>query len=162
MSGQYAPGTVAVATVRGVEGVRVVRSAEWSLTGWIAFPGGYYGDSAVTDVRPLVVLDAGLGGSWSPSGLRLAARKARDSYIDNAAILLGRLADAIEAQTKPPKPPEPQGLGAVVETADGEWFIRPKTTTTVAHWKRARGEDGSRRYRYDEINVVKVLCKGFS
>lgn len=66
------------------------------------------------------------------------------------------------ANPTPPKPEEPQGLGAVVETIRGDLFIRDKTTTTVAHWKRARGEDAGARYKYRDLSVVKVHSAGWS
>lgn len=59
-----------------------------------------------------------------------------------------------------PGPPEPTGLGAVVKVASGELYVRDKTTTTVHHWKRARGEDGSRRYSWNALNVTEVLSEG--
>jgi hypothetical protein len=61
------------------------------------------------------------------------------------------------ANPTPPRPDEPTGLGAVVEDERGELWVRDKTTTTVSHWKRARG--GS-RYRYADIAAVKVLSFG--
>lgn len=64
------------------------------------------------------------------------------------------------ASPAPPKPDEPTGLGAVVETVHGELYVRDKTTTTVAHWKRARGEDSSKRYKYAALAVVRVLSEG--
>lgn len=64
------------------------------------------------------------------------------------------------ANPTPPKPEEPTGLGAVVETVRGELFVRDKTTTTVAHWKRARGGESGKRHRYDNIDAVRVLSEG--
>jgi hypothetical protein len=56
---------------------------------------------------------------------------------------------------------EPTGLGAVVLAADGDYYIRPKTTTTIRHWKRARGETGHTRYSWDELpHPVVVLSAG--
>ena len=65
--------------------------------------------------------------------------------------LIRRLADQIEAQTKPPKPAEPTGLGAVVETDGGVRFVRlPDGIWT--------SEDESQPW--DNVNAVKVLSKG--
>lgn len=79
------------------------------------------------------------------------------------AVVLGRDQPEIAAQSFSSiwrNPPEPTGLGAVIETFDGELYIRDKTTTTVAHWKRARGQEGGKRHRYDDLRVVKVLGAG--
>jgi hypothetical protein len=67
---------------------------------------------------------------------------------------------ALRSLLAPPKPDEPTGLGAVVEDQRGEWWVRDKTTTTVNHWKRARGEDGGRRYPYADIAAVRVISLG--
>ena len=59
-----------------------------------------------------------------------------------------------------PRIEEPTGLGAVVETVHGELYVRDKTTTTVAHWKRARGEERGQRHRWSDLSVVRVLSEG--
>jgi hypothetical protein len=74
-----------------------------------------------TDVRPLIVLDFadapwGMGGSY-PTWLRRsashdAAAQASGNYRPE---FLRWLADQIEAQTRPPRIPEPRGQWAVVE-----------------------------------------------
>lgn len=56
-----------------------------------------------------------------------------------------------------PQIEEPMGLGAVVETANGDLFVRSKTITTVAHWKPAKG--GERR-KWEHLRVVRVLSEG--
>jgi hypothetical protein len=101
----YEPGTVAVATVRGVPNVRVFRYREGEKLRWDSGEriddGIVHPDHLVTDVRPLVVLDLG---SAVPAVVVNVLRKA----------CYNRLADQIEAQTKPPRIPEP-GLWGVVE-----------------------------------------------
>lgn len=81
--------------------------------------------------------------------------KPRDAELDAMQAALREF-----ASPAPPKPDEPTGLGAVVETVHGELYVRDKTTTTVAHWKRARGEDSSKRYKYAALAVVRVLSEG--
>lgn len=64
------------------------------------------------------------------------------------------IADQIREQTKPPKPPEPTGLGAVVEDVNGEQWTRilaqaPRQWRYL-HYQRA----------YSDIDVAKVLSEG--
>jgi hypothetical protein len=104
MSADYEPGTVAKATVLGVEGVRVARYD----AGWVRLddPDIFYSDKdcddMVTDVCPLVVLDF----TPSPAHLPQLLRLLRDNFWPD-------LADQIEAQTKPPRIPEPGTWGIV-------------------------------------------------
>lgn len=160
---EYQPGTVAVATVRGVPGVRVmyVGAGMWRSVDSLA-----RGDQ-ITDVRPLVVLDLDevfRDPLETPKPLRLATflreitswtgrrQAGGDAHLE-------RLADQIEAQTKPPKIPEPIALGAVVEDAQGQRWVRASTFTTVRHW---RGCDDSTqgRERWENIDAVRVLSEG--
>ena len=143
----YEPGTVAVATVYGVRGVRVMRGAKdqtvplvWTSS--VAIKGAWwFAESDVTDVRPLIVLD--LDAEWADNAATLIKHLRIDNYPN--------LADQIEAQTKPPKPAEPTGLGAVVETDGGVRFVRlPDGIWT--------SEDESQPW--DNVNAVKVLSKG--
>lgn len=109
------PGTVAVATVRGVPNVRVfcyrVRSGECQWDSAERVHGSIsHGDADVTDVRPLVVLDL-------DASERAALRKRALESFDFHCVTVR----AIEQQTKPPKPAEPTGLGAVVEDDGRKW-----------------------------------------
>jgi hypothetical protein len=62
------------------------------------------------------------------------------------------------ANPTPPKPPEPQGLGAVVEDEKGQRFTRVGVNTGC--WiGDGKGLNG---YTYREIAAVKVLRKGWS
>ena len=134
----YKPGTVAKATVRGAGGVRVTRyEGGWAR---IDDPDACWGDGCgfVTDVRPLVVLDP--KDVPSPSfrarradGLRSYAANLRKDGYYSAADVFGYLADQIEAQTKPPRIPEPgkygvvrasgQGLDNVEWVNEGKWWV---------------------------------------
>lgn len=151
----YQPGDVAmvraVTTIAAFGGRRAVRrGGVWMFLDHE----GYVIDAYVEDVRPLVVIDP----EDSEQVERLAG--CLDSrIIDDADMLQAALREF--AAPKPPKPKEPQGLGAVIEDARGELWVRDKTTTTVHHWKRARGEDGSRRYPYSHIDAVRILSPGY-
>lgn len=68
------------------------------------------------------------------------------------------LADRMVAQSlllKPVKPPEPQGLGAVVVDAKGVHCVRADTGGRP--WVHQRG---AAWVAYDDIDVVKVLSEG--
>ena len=114
---EYAEGTVAVATVRGVPGVRVFRTASstddsfsvWrhaEVKGrWLTHPG------EVADVRPLVVLDLKAA---NPHGVPSIVLENLLSTLRNSEYLgCEGVADQIEAQTKPPRIPEPGKYGVV-------------------------------------------------
>jgi len=76
-------------------------------------------------------------------------------------LAAGWIADQIEAQTKPPKPAEPTGLGAVVEDSQGrEWLrrVRDKGRAPWAHYDES--ERGVYTRDYDDINAVRVLSEG--
>ena len=79
--------------------------------------GGFVRDENVTDVRPLVVLDLPNGAlaGWPVVVNALRAARRDTGYH----MIFDGLVDQIEVQARPPKPSEPTGLGAVVETADG-------------------------------------------
>jgi hypothetical protein len=122
----YEPGTVAIATVQGVPNVKVVRvegslvNAPWVTTEKLPGCGSWHYESDVTDVRPLVVLDLddpSLSGNY---GARVA--NLIDHLRDGTAIAK-HLADQIEAQTRPPRIPEP-GWGEKVRSRAGD---DPKT-----------------------------------
>lgn len=151
----YEPGTVAVATVRGVPNVRVIRRA----TGWasgveidgtrVFHPDGF---AAVTDIRPLVVLDP----EDHKQVAQLLNRLQDMSYSAHACGAFSCLAEALRSLTRPPKPAEPKGLGAVVEDAKG------------GRWTNT-GQDMPNRWAcatdfewgdYADIDAVKVLSEG--
>ena len=151
----YEPGTVALATVNGEPGRRVVLdpNGDWFTCdgGDLVWGGGseFAERLELSDVRPLVVLDIG-----SPRELAKVLR--RDKY--------DHLADQIEAQTRPPKPEEPTGLGAVVEVAHGvyQWARAVRIGNGFAPWfyTDSSGNGGTRKW--DDLNVTRVLSEGVS
>jgi hypothetical protein len=125
----YEPGQVAVATVRGVPKVRVIRDGHkdaW-LSGAIIDGFQWHLErTQVTDIRPLVVLDLdehlSAGGFDWPAIVGVLRAPGDSGRYTREAI-----ADQIEQQTKPPRIPEP-GLWGVVEASvgpDGRYkFVR--------------------------------------
>ena len=78
---------------------------------------------------------------------------------------LSNLADAIEAQIHPPKPDEPEGLGAVIvadEPGDptGEYKQARLTRTGVTSVRSWIDDDGD-WYCYAELTNVTILHDGF-
>lgn len=67
------------------------------------------------------------------------------------------LQEAYEYAVAPPKPEEPQGLGAVVEDEDGEKWMRFTNNSGGWPWIHA-GPMDSRKYA--DIAAVRVLSEG--
>ena len=101
---EYKPGTVAVATVKGVEGVRVLaRPATLrSEGGWFSSEriGGsaVHYDEDVTEVHPLVVLDIATIKALSPEAMR-AALVYISGYSPNAFAVAMRHLDKFPASS---------------------------------------------------------------
>ena len=136
----YEPGTVAVATVRGVPNVRVIRiqpiaGATWVTPLPVAGDLARHWDEDVTDIRLLVVLDLD-----DPAATVEYLKEATDGF-DKAAHGMDawsgrepirRVWAQIEAQTKPPRIPEP-GLWGVVRDATGEEWVRTGPTQHTSY-----------------------------
>lgn len=161
----YEPGTVAVATVRGVPNVRVMAgygTAEPRLR-WVTTDErlvdseneGWWFAYQVTDVRPLVVLDPEGIDTAPQDTIPYLIRALRASDSDGYGPTLRWLADQIEAQTRPPKPPEPTGLGAVVEDIEGERWVR--LDSDMYPWFARGSRDFS---AWEHIDAVRVLSEG--
>lgn len=149
----YPAGTVAEATVRGVPNVRVMASTDciW----WSAEPVySSFRHVTVTDIRPLVVLDLHAANPNLAPGE--AARCVITTLRRSEWFSNSLLADQIEAQTKPPKPEEPKGLGAVVEDSKGVRWVRNPDLAVICKWRNA-DRDWT---RWDLIDAVKVLSEG--
>jgi hypothetical protein len=154
----YEPGTVAVATVKGVKGVRVVRGEglfadKWYANRPVAGSDTSFYDAVVTDVRPLVVLDIEQAyGCWAEKRdpALIVARLRNTRSVAALAI-----ADQIEEQTRPSKPEEPTGLGAVVEDEDGSVLVRLGDSDHP--WQVV---EGGSRWHWDAIDVARVVSEG--
>lgn len=171
----YAPGTVGVATVDD-ESVRVFRTGVRSNMGWeVSVPNGklWVSDSngSVRDVRPLVVLDLAAAEKASDTegqSLWRLRKVAETGDTDGAAFtkdLIATIADQIEAQTRPPQPAEPTGLGAVVEDAKGHKYVRIADPidgwAKDRDWRRIGGDIAANPYYgYADIDVARVLSEG--
>ena len=156
---EYEPGTVATATVRGVPNVRIVRGdGHWAVAANIddSFI-DRHSAGLVTDVRPLVVLDPEDIDTTPQETIPYLIRALRASDSDGYGPTLRMLADQIEAQTRPPKPEEPTGLGAVVEDTEGERWVR--LDSDMYPWFAQGSRDFS---AWEHIDAVRVLSEGVS
>ena len=68
-----------------------------------------------------------------------------------------RFIEAVREQTRPPKPPEPTGLGAVVEDEYGHKFIRVQTDYSSPWIQHGYA---TVLYKYEHLHVVRVLSEG--
>lgn len=107
--------------------------------------------SSVTDIRPLAVLDPedredAVRALRAFHGIRPESAGSDD--VSDAAASLRLL-------TRPPKPEEPTGLGAVVEDAEGVLWVQFEAVT--GYWWRNRG---GRNLRWSDIGAVRVLSEG--
>jgi hypothetical protein len=138
----FEPGTVAELLI-GSERVRaIVRDDEWLIVGHSYFKSIAVGNEAlIDDVRPLVVLD--LDGI-APEAI---VKALRDKDAGTNGTGWARVADQIEAQTKPQRIPEP-GLWGVVTfnmsfdvpgaRSSSGWAVR-RLTDGEADWQDGAG-----------------------
>ena len=158
---EYKPGTVAVATVRGVKNVRVMLDVdgEW-LSATIV--GGYqfHRDENVTDIRPQVLLDvAEMYDGVGMGGWEYVIRALRDrSY--RAVFTREDIADQIEAQIRPPRIPEP-GLWGVVRDSHGYEYVRVGRLSD-APWQvlGVAAAEKDRYHRWGDIEDPVLVRKG--
>jgi hypothetical protein len=139
------PDVLVVVRTGAVE--EVVSGAYWSR------------DDAVTDLRPVVVLDTEF-----PQTVIKHLRFAAERYP--ALTTLPGLADQIKAQTRPAIQ-EPRGLGAVVEDADGHKFVRVADPIdgwmAGRQWQRIGGDiNAVRNFGWSDLRPVRVLSEGVS
>jgi hypothetical protein len=119
----FKPGDVCVATVRGVEGVRVMRGHTfwWMPDPDLSVGGRHLDPEETTDVRPLVVLDVANGWGLLSRGDCIAAlhRSVEGEWTHQSEFvhwLANQIALSGMAQTKLPRIPEP-GLWGIVKAS---------------------------------------------
>lgn len=156
MSAEWKSGQVAM--VSGTEGTRraVRRGGVWINLD----SEGYVIDAYVEKARPLVVIDP-------------EDREAVERLVEVLVRFEGpgpaTFADRIQlalrefAAPTPPKPDEPQGLGAVVEDAEGLLWLRwwaegSAHPSSTRPWQCANGMGSDREW--SEVSAVRVLSEG--
>ncbi|HLN78764.1 MAG TPA: hypothetical protein VK204_17095 [Nocardioidaceae bacterium] len=147
---EYEQGGVYLATVKGVPNVVVIPRPRSSggVDGWLSTKriesAVIFKADSVTDIRQLVVLDPKQVPlsevmNLDVKGLRSYADSVEHKAAFGAANLLRHLADQIEAQTKPPRIPEP-GLWGVVATGMADGSSVDYWTHGHGGWVNERGE----------------------
>lgn len=119
-----------------------------------------------TDPRPLVVIDPerilpDWPGSLLSSLLEACALIVAESVAPwevHETTLLNNLTAAFAAVCDEPKPAEPTGLGAVVEDADGQRWV--KVHAHLDSYRQSTGTQLGIYLPYYDINVVRVLSEG--
>lgn len=156
---EWKPGDVAlVRALYGPDGdgeYRMVRARH----GWMLLENvdWYWADSAgnVKGARPLVVIDPeNLGDVGRLVEAYVAAMSAR-GRVGRGPMLTMQAALREFATPTPPRPEEPQGLGAVVEDAEGDRWVLYTNPRNDAPWC-----NGCASVDYADIAAVRILSKG--
>lgn len=161
MSHTWKPGDVAMVRGDGDEDVVAI----WQGTQWATEHANYFSDFQV-NARPLVVIDPEdreqverLTADYDAAVIRM------NNDPDPRDVTPAQRATAMQAALRslivPPKPDEPTGLGAVVEDADGDRWVRVETAEPgdPCWFFNAREEDAACCH-YSDIAAVKVLSEG--
>jgi len=163
MKREWKPGDVAMVSVSDLDEPQIMLRDK---AGWADREATFYWDKAeagweITDVRPLVVID--------PEDAEQIGRLAEAWEAQTHATLSDtpmtltqyRLQAALRSLITPPKPEEPTGLGAVVEDAEGYFWIR-SATSGGDPWRAegARAPGGRSFHTWSDIVAVKVLSEG--
>ena len=89
-----------------------------------------------------------------------------DIYIEQNDVhpTMGGLPAALRefAAPTPPKPDEPQGLGAVVEDAEGALFVRTVLPVEDADVLNKPWSNGPVRRHWQVVDAVRVLSHGYT
>ena len=169
MSREWTPGDLAlVSSWRGADlpAFRVRRDGYGTV--WCVLQDGDTRGLSDTEVgdnaRPLVVIDPEDREAVERFREIAARWNARVPYADMAEPGDMDETDAMQialrefANPKPPKPPEPTGLGAVVEDAEGDQWV---VASQSGLFRKATGKEGCGAFRrYADIDAVRVLSEG--
>lgn len=106
------------------------------------------------DARPVVVIDP--EDREQVERLIMAMQQRGWTGLDDDAP--SDMQAALRSLIAPPKPPEPQGLGAVVEDAEGEKWVWMSAGAQGAYWMRVGPPETWRNW--SQIPAVRVLSEG--
>lgn len=117
---------------------------------WVGITGTRYWGG---ELRPLAVID--------PEDREQVERLGR-AYVETwlgpreeaSVETIDQMQAALRNLVTPPKPDEPQGLGAVVEDADGSLMVR--TQDDKNPWTCYGGP----RWSWDDVDAVRILSEG--
>ena len=171
MSGQWKADDVRLATVNG-ERMLVLRGrgifqGQWFTQGPVAGSRLSVTESWLIDEHPLVVIDPEDREQVERLLLGYAGWKGSDKVDDNYVYDMQAALREFASPT-PPRPEEPQGLGAVVEDEEGARWIKIDLHSNCndwvdlgAHkWTPTNGERETIRHHYRDITAVRVLSEG--
>jgi hypothetical protein len=112
-------------------------------------------DTAFAEGRPLVVIDPENAESCDELAELIWPHYSDEEYAEIVQA-------ALRSLVKPPKPEEPLGLGAVVEDAEGNAWVRTHATGYPWHCALDRTDMNSTAVRrYARIDVVRILANGW-
>ena len=153
MSGEWKPGDVAM--VRHPYENYVTLGIRTTPNGWRTAEHGYTSDPEPVS-GPLLVID--------PED-REQVERLQQAVMSGPCFINGPVRDwqaALRSMLAPPRPEEPTGLGAVVEDADGERWVRMGGVGAmwIAPSLSPRGGMPVTRDHYDQIPAVHVLSEG--
>ena len=160
MRGGFVPGDVAVVMRNGKEVVAmrydtgVERGWRWQRAEGFAFD--HFDADPGTTPRPLIVID--------PDDRAQVERLARLLWPHYSKSESARLAKAditqaaLRSLVAPPKPAEPQGLGAVVEDEDERTWVLVNRDADM--WRLCEGPARGKFSAYADITAVRVLSEG--
>lgn len=108
--------------------------------------------------RPLVVIDPDDGKQVERLALLIWPERLSGPLSDRSFLML---ADALRDFGKPTLPPEPTGLGAVIEDVDGDLWVRvEQPDPDDPHWFFNGRDEDSCCVRWSDLDVAKVLTPG--
>jgi hypothetical protein len=166
MSREWKPGDVAMVRLRkkndaSIDGESVHVAMRDRTESWAS--GTTFGrrieDGDVKDARPLVVIDPEDREQVERLLRGYCGWKSDPDEIKNYPHYVDEMRAALRefANPKPPKPEEPTGLGAVVEDAEGDLWVRCDAEDHGS-WRRANDDALWRDYL--SIDAVRVLSEG--
>jgi hypothetical protein len=143
MSREWKPGDVAM--VPGVG--RAMRTRDG---GWVTRSTSTNVTNNFMNVRPLVVID--------PEDREQVERLTEALDWATHPFNWDAMQAALRSLIAPEKPAEPQGLGAVVEDAERQTWVRVNCDPGM--WRLCQGPARGRFKSYADITAVKVLSEG--
>jgi hypothetical protein len=169
---EWKPGDVAMVTLRkkndaSIDGGRehvAMRDRVGSWASGTTF-GRQIDDDEVKDARPLVVIDPedreAVERLLSAYYLAVTGEGHKPGHYSELAVPMQAALREFATPTAP-RPDEPQGLGAVVEDADGVLWVRVgKELQTPDHWRATSGENLVGWWAtWDRIAAVRILSPG--
>ena len=136
---------------------------EYGKSHWQTPTLGQVADSSVTEARPLVVIDPEdreqverLAAAYVSEGTQRGYAMPGHQMEDRRDAMQAALREF--ANSKPPKPDEPTGLGAVVEDESGDLWIR--TCEPCDRCLNKPWQQGPVHKNWQIVDAVRVLSEG--